>query len=171
MIDVGEAVRPHGLAWGPDGLLYATAELKQQVLVIDPKARRVVGAIPTGKPQSHMLVVTRDGTHGFTANVDGGTISMLDLKTRTLAKVIQAAEQVQRPDPLGRRPHPLHPRQPQAAGDPHRRAQRRDPRDAWRRRASPSPRRRRRTASRCSSCRCSATRAAPRPWAASIGST
>lgn len=96
VIDVGEAVRPHGLAWGRNGLLYATAELKQQVLIIDPKARKVVGSIPTGKPQSHMLVVTPDGAHGFTANVDSGTVSMLDLKTRTLAKVIQAAEQVQR---------------------------------------------------------------------------
>lgn len=95
-IDLGEAVRPHDARFGPDGLLYVTAELAEAVLVVDIQRGRVVDRIPTGKPQSHALVLSRDGKRAYTANVSTGSISVLDLTTRKLLSVIPVAENIQR---------------------------------------------------------------------------
>src|SRR5436309_15363450 len=69
-IDLGKPLRPHRAEWGPDGLLYVTAELANAVGVIDPSTRKLLAEIPTGEPQSHMLVLSLDGHRGYTANVD-----------------------------------------------------------------------------------------------------
>ena len=60
-IDLGKPLRPHRAEFGPDGLLYVTAELANAVDVVDPSSRKVLAEIPTGEPQSHMLVLSRDG--------------------------------------------------------------------------------------------------------------
>ena len=46
-IDLGRPVRPHCPLFGPDGMLYVTAELANAVDVIDPETRKVVASIPT----------------------------------------------------------------------------------------------------------------------------
>ena len=80
-IDFGKGVRPHCAVFGPkDGLLYVTTELEQAVTIIDPATLKIVGTIPTGMPQSHMLAISRDGLRGYTANVASGTVSVLDMK-------------------------------------------------------------------------------------------
>ena len=89
-------VRPHCAVFGPDGLLYVTTEIDQTVTVIDPKTLAIVGAIPTGQPQSHMLAIAHDGLRGYTANVGPGTVSVLDLKARKTLAVIPVAGHVQR---------------------------------------------------------------------------
>ncbi|MGH9501778.1 MAG: hypothetical protein ACRD20_02905 [Terriglobales bacterium] len=94
-INVG-AVRPHWVRFGPDGMLYVSAELDNAVDVLDPHARKKVGSIPTEQPESHMVVLSRDGHRAYTANVDAGTVSALDLEKRKLIKVIPVAETVQR---------------------------------------------------------------------------
>jgi YVTN family beta-propeller protein len=95
--DFGHGVRPHHPLFGPkDGLLYVTAELDDAVSVIDPKTLKVVGSVPTGKPESHMLAITRDGKRGYTANVGSGTVSALDLEKRTTLAVIPVSKVVQR---------------------------------------------------------------------------
>src|SRR5215472_18482440 len=82
-LDFGHGVRPHMPLFGPkDGLLYVTTELDQSVTLIDPKTLRIVGSIPTGQPESHMLVLSRDGLRGYTANVGPGTVSVLDIPNR-----------------------------------------------------------------------------------------
>src|SRR6266702_1009610 len=60
-IDLGKPLRPHRAEFGPDGLLYVTAELANAVDVIDPSTRKVLAEIPTGQPESHMLVLSPDG--------------------------------------------------------------------------------------------------------------
>lgn len=95
-IDLGKPLRPHGAAFGPDGMLYVTAELAQALDVIDPSTRRVVAEIPTGAIESHMFVISPDGTHAYTANVGVGSVSVLDLKKRSLVTVIPIAKMVQR---------------------------------------------------------------------------
>jgi hypothetical protein len=60
-------------------LLYVTTELNQTVTLIDPKTLKIVGYIPTGQPESHMLALSHDGTRGYTANVGPGTVSVLDI--------------------------------------------------------------------------------------------
>ncbi|HEY5078764.1 MAG TPA: cytochrome D1 domain-containing protein [Opitutaceae bacterium] len=95
-IDFGRGIRPHRPLFGPDGLLYVTTELENSVTVIDPDSLAILGSIPTGYPQSHMLAITRDGRRGYTANVRSGTVSVLDLKGRKLVTTIPVATVVQR---------------------------------------------------------------------------
>jgi len=95
-IDLGKPLRPHCAEFGPDGLLYVTAELANAVDVIDPSTRRVLAEVPTGEPQSHMLVLSPDGHRGYTANVSAGSVSVLDLAKRTLITTIPVAKSVQR---------------------------------------------------------------------------
>lgn len=96
-IDFGRGVRPHCPLIGPkDGLLYVTTELDQAITVIDPGTQKIVGKIPTGQPESHMLAITRDGRGGYTANVSSGTISVLDLENRKTVTVVPVAKRIQR---------------------------------------------------------------------------
>ena len=95
-IDLGKPLRPHRAEFGPDGLLYVTAELDKAVDVIDPATRKVIAEIPTGAIESHMVVISPDGSRAYTANVAAGSVSVLDLKKRALVTVIPVAKTVQR---------------------------------------------------------------------------
>lgn len=96
-IDLGRPTRPHRPVFGPrNGLLYVTTELSDSVTIIDPGTLRVVGSVPTGQAQSHMLAISGDGRLGYTANVSSGTVSVLDLDARTLAATIKVSPFIQR---------------------------------------------------------------------------
>jgi YVTN family beta-propeller protein len=95
-VNLGKPVRPHRPLLGADGMLYVTAELDNAVYVIDPATLKVVGQIPTGAPQTHMLVLSPDGERAYTANVSAGSVSVLDLKQRKLITVIPVAKTIQR---------------------------------------------------------------------------
>lgn len=101
----GHPARPYSAAFGPkDGLLYVTAELDNAVAIFDlhPKIGNapsgaqaaglnraiMIGAIPTGQSYSHDLAISPDGRYGYTANVESGTVSVLDLHLRKLLTVI-----------------------------------------------------------------------------------
>jgi DNA-binding beta-propeller fold protein YncE len=89
-------VRPHRAEFGPDGLLYVTAEIGNTVKIVDPAGQQVTGEIPTGEPQSHMLVISPDGRRAYTSNVGAGNISVLDVPARRLITVIPVAKTIQR---------------------------------------------------------------------------
>jgi DNA-binding beta-propeller fold protein YncE len=96
-IQFDHGVRPHCPVFGPkDGMLYVTTELDQSITIIDPKTWKVVGAIPTGQPQSHMLTIAHDGLRGYTANVGPGTVSVLDMKARKTLAIIPISHSTQR---------------------------------------------------------------------------
>jgi len=96
-VDFGHGVRPHCAVFGPkDGMLYVTTELDKTISIIDPRALKIVGTIPTGQPESHMLAITADGKRGYTANVGPGTVSVLDMENRKTITVIPVAGVVQR---------------------------------------------------------------------------
>jgi YVTN family beta-propeller protein len=96
-IEFDHGVRPHCPVFGPkDGMLYVTTELDQAITIIDPKTLKVVGSIPTGQPQSHMLTLSHDGLRGYTANVGPGTVSVLDMKARKTLAVIPVSGNTQR---------------------------------------------------------------------------
>jgi YVTN family beta-propeller protein len=90
-------IRPHCPMIGPkDGRLYVTTELDKTITVIDPKTLKVVGVIPTGQPESHMLILSHDGRRAYTANVGPGTVSVIDLQARKVLKVIPISANTQR---------------------------------------------------------------------------
>jgi YVTN family beta-propeller protein len=90
-------VRPHCPLFGPkDGLLYVTTELDQAITLLDPKTMKIVGSIPTGQPESHMLALSHDGRRGYTANVGPGTVSVLDIQARKVLKIIPISANTQR---------------------------------------------------------------------------
>jgi YVTN family beta-propeller protein len=96
-VDFGHGVRPHIPLFGPkDGLLYVTTELDKTVTIIDPKTLKIVGTIPTGQPESHMLALSHDGRRGYTANVGPGTVSVLDIQGRKTLAVIPISRETQR---------------------------------------------------------------------------
>jgi YVTN family beta-propeller protein len=90
-------VRPHCPMIGPkDGRLYVTTELDKTITIIDPKSLKIVGALPTGQPESHMLALSHDGRRAYTANVGPGTISVIDIAAHKVLKVIPISSNTQR---------------------------------------------------------------------------
>lgn len=96
-VNFGHGVRPHCPIYNRrDGLLYVTTELDKTVSIINPRTLKIVGAIPTGQEESHMLAISNDGRRGYTANVGPGTVSVLDLKARKTLAIIPISTEVQR---------------------------------------------------------------------------
>lgn len=96
-VDFGKGIRPHCPVIGPkNGLLYVTTELDNTITVIDPKSLKIVGTVPTGQAESHMLAISRDGKRGYTANVGPGTVSVLDLDAKKTLKIIPISKNTQR---------------------------------------------------------------------------
>jgi DNA-binding beta-propeller fold protein YncE len=96
-IDFGHGMRPHLPVLDPaSGMLYVTTELDEAIAEIDPRTLKIVGKVPTGQKESHMLALSRDGKLGYTANVGPGTVSVLDMAGRKTVAVIPVAPIVQR---------------------------------------------------------------------------
>ncbi len=96
-VDFGKGVRPHCAMLGPkNGLLYVSTELENSITIIDPKTLKIVGSVPTGKEQSHMFTISSDGHLGYTANVNSGTVSVLDMDAKKVVTIIPVCDVTQR---------------------------------------------------------------------------
>ena len=96
-IEFTHGVRPHCPVFDAKrDVLYVTTELDYSVSIIDPQTLKIVGSIPTGQPESHMLAISHDGRRGYTANVGPGTVSVLDLSSRKTVTVIPISHNTQR---------------------------------------------------------------------------
>lgn len=95
-IDLGRAERPHDPKFGPDGRLYVTTEITNSVTVIDPRTNTVVERLPTGQPESHMMLLSKDGRHVYTSNVHAGSVSVIDVQAKKVLSVIPVAKTGQR---------------------------------------------------------------------------
>jgi YVTN family beta-propeller protein len=90
-------IRPHCPMIGPkDGRLYVTTELDKTITIIDPKTLKIVGTLPTGQPESHMLALSHDGRRAYTANVGPGTVSVIDIQAKKVLKIIPISANTQR---------------------------------------------------------------------------
>lgn len=96
-IDFQKPTRPHCAVFGPkDGRLYVTAELTKSIDVIDPTSHKIIGSIPTGERESHMLAISNDGTRGYTSNVGAGSVSAIDLVNKKVLAIIPVSGIAQR---------------------------------------------------------------------------
>jgi YVTN family beta-propeller protein len=79
VIDLSPYRSPHGVQIDSRGMLYVTAELDRKILVVDPEAGRVAGAIDH-EGSGHWLAVLPDGSKAYVANKnDKPFVSVLDL--------------------------------------------------------------------------------------------
>ena len=96
-IDFPHGVRPHLPRFDPAGhTLFVSTELDNTLTEIDPHSLRIIGALPTSQPESHMFVFSHDGKRIYTANVGPGTVSVLDVATKKPIAVIPIAKETQR---------------------------------------------------------------------------
>lgn len=96
-VDLGQPCRPHCAVFGPrDGRLYVTSELTNSIEIVDPIERKVIDSIPTGAPESHMMVFTSDGRRAYTSNVGVGTVSAIDIPEKRVIAVIPISQIAQR---------------------------------------------------------------------------
>lgn len=90
-------VRPHCPMIGPkDGRLYVTTEIDKTITIVDPKTLRIIGTLPTGQPESHMMVLSHNGRRAYTANVGPGTVSVIDIQGKNVLKIIPISKNTQR---------------------------------------------------------------------------
>jgi YVTN family beta-propeller protein len=75
---------PQDVRLSPDGSVFFVADMKTNgVYVIDGEAFRVLGFIPTGRG-THGLYFSRDSRRLFASNRGEGSISVIDMRTRTV---------------------------------------------------------------------------------------
>src|SRR5215467_9861415 len=96
-IDLGEYTRPHGAAFQPgsSSRVVVTSEATQNVVLVDITQSKVLGAVPTKHPGSHMLGVTADGKRLYTSDIGWGGISEIDLATMAFARDLQVSAQTE----------------------------------------------------------------------------
>lgn len=76
-IDLGRYHRPHGIDRGHSGRLYVTTDFPPAVLVVDPAARKIVGAFDLDQSLPHMLALSADERRIWIANAGSGTVTAL----------------------------------------------------------------------------------------------
>ena len=84
-IDLGEHTRPHGMQWitGTNKML-VTAESTNNLLVVDVERGKVVRAIGTDQPVSHMVAATPDFKTAFVPSIRTGNVAVIDLEADTI---------------------------------------------------------------------------------------
>ena len=90
-------VRPHRPVWDKTtGMMYVSSEIDKTATIIDPQSGKIIGAVPTGAEQSHMITLLPDGKKLYTANVQPGSVSVVDVKAKKTLKVIPISSNTQR---------------------------------------------------------------------------
>jgi YVTN family beta-propeller protein len=92
-IDLGTYTRPHGASFvpGKPSQVVVTSETTANIVLVDIAEGKVLAAIPTQHPGSHMLGVTADAKRVFTASIPFGGISEIDLEKRAFVRDLQVS--------------------------------------------------------------------------------
>lgn len=80
-IDLSPNAGPHGIAWLPDGRIVATTERSKSLVIVDTARGDAVRSIATSQRGTHMVAVAPDHRRAYTANIQDGSVSVLDLAT------------------------------------------------------------------------------------------
>lgn len=92
-IDLSPNAGPHGIAWLDDGRIVVTTERSQSLTIVDTRNRDAVTAIATGQPGTHMVAVSPDRRRAYTANIQAGTVSAIDLERGRLIRNVAVGGQ------------------------------------------------------------------------------
>ncbi len=93
-IDLAPHTRPHGIAFlDQRSTVLVTSETSKALLEVDLRSRKVTRVIPTQAETTHMLAVTPDRKRAFSANIQGGSISVIDLEDGKLLQVIPTGKE------------------------------------------------------------------------------
>src|SRR5579872_3023952 len=76
-VDLGPLRRPHGMFYA-DGKVYFTAEVNKLVARYDPASNQVDWLLGTGQNTTHMVLLNKDLTQIYTANIGSDSISILE---------------------------------------------------------------------------------------------
>jgi YVTN family beta-propeller protein len=76
-VNLGALRRPHGIAESK-GKIYFTAEANKLIARYDPAADRLDWLMGTGQDLTHMLVVNKDQTKIFTANIASDSVGVME---------------------------------------------------------------------------------------------
>ena len=88
-IDIGDNLAPHGIKWiGDTDQVIATTEASQTIVRVDVNSGKVVASIGTDAQGSHIVALSPDNATAYVANIQGGSVSVVDLDTNTLKQVV-----------------------------------------------------------------------------------
>lgn len=76
-VNLGALRRPHGIAES-HGKIYFTAEANKVVVRYDPAADRIDWLMGTGQDLTHMLVINKDQTRIYTANIFSDSVGIME---------------------------------------------------------------------------------------------
>ena len=83
-VDVAPLQRPHGIFFA-DGKVYLTAEANRLIARYDPATSQVDWMMGTGQAGTHMVLVSKDLSRIFTANIGSDSITILERGNSPLA--------------------------------------------------------------------------------------
>jgi YVTN family beta-propeller protein len=76
-VDLGPLRRPHGMAFA-DGKAYFTAEVNKLIGRLDPASNQVDWLLGTGQNTTHMVLLSKDLSRIFTANIGSDSICIIE---------------------------------------------------------------------------------------------
>lgn len=91
-ISLGEHRRPHGVAWLDEGRTFVVTSETSHALIVVDVANGPIAAIPTGQETSHMVVVSPERRHAYVANIDSGSVTMIDLVRREAVRTTETGK-------------------------------------------------------------------------------
>ena len=91
-IRLGEGARPHGVVWHDNGRIYASAEGRKGIVVVEEplSATPSVREIASEAEGTHMIAVSTDGRVAWSADMGAGTVTRYDIAqgSRTGAQAV-----------------------------------------------------------------------------------
>ncbi len=95
VIDLGSFHRPHGITVVPQtGKLLVTTEHPNALLLVDPKAKKVLRSWDVQGAAPHMVVLSGNGEWAFTSDSNSGELSVINLNTNAV-RVMSAGKRPQ----------------------------------------------------------------------------
>jgi YVTN family beta-propeller protein len=87
-IELAPYLGPHGMTFDAGGNLWATAEMSNCIVAIDPKRGAVIGEVQVGSHRTHWLTATPDGKKIYAPHRQLNWVSVIDVATRQVTKRI-----------------------------------------------------------------------------------